>query len=545
VSPPSLTFPTFDDITFPTSPGEAPAVEDIEIPDIAAYTIPDAPTWDAITIPTMPSYITPNFEGTRPVLPVMDTPGQVFFYEEGQFSSPLWDALQAQLADDLLNGGDVSAILETAGVFAQQERWIIDERERKKEEVRATFAAMGYARLPGAALAQIRLVELDAEKSLESYYTQATAKKADLTVQNRQFTIEKAVGAVVQVALEVWNQSNNRALQAAQASVAATYQDVDARVKLYNLALAQFQADAALFEAKIKATLAELDAYKTEMEGAQIQGQLRDSDVKVYLGKLQAVGQIVEIYKGRLQGAATQAEVQKARLQAYETSVQAYASRVNAVTAQFNAKVAQITGEKAKAEVYSEQVKAYGVQVEGAKTQAEIGQIQAGIVAQRNQSNVQLFSALVDQYKANWSGVATLVEKAKEQSDNLVKLYASEVQGVASDNDSKTRKYSADTQLFASQLDSSIKEANLLFERCKAIAELNERALSVIAQVSGQGLASALGQVHGTASLSSSDSTSASTSTSTATTTSTSTSTSTSHSSSYNENYNYSQSVSV
>uniref|UniRef100_I2Q020 Uncharacterized protein n=1 Tax=Desulfovibrio sp. U5L TaxID=596152 RepID=I2Q020_9BACT len=539
ISPPSIVFPNFDDIEFPAAPGDAPAVADITIPADPEYVLPDAPTWEDFEIPAMPAYVTPNFEGSRPTLPAMDTPGQVFFYEESQFSPALWEALQAQLLDDIQNGGDVSNILALAGMFAEQERWVLEQGTQRKEVIAATWRAKGYTRLPGPALAQLRLVDLDIEKSLAATKTQAVAKQAELSIQYRQFVLEQAATVIANVELAKWNASNNRALEAAKVTAEMAYQDVDARVKLYNLSLALFQADAAVFEAKLKASLSELDAYKTAMEGARIRGELRDSDVKVYLGRLQGVAQVVEIYKGRLQGAATQAEVQKAKLQAYETQVQSFVARVNAVRAQYDCRVAQITGEKAKADVYDSQVRAYTAQLGGAKTVAEIGSIKAGIVSERNKTSTAIYQSNVEAYRARWQGVATQVEKMARQADALVRIYAAETQGVAGENDSKVRAFASAVQAFAAEADASIKEASLLMDRGKALADLNERALAVTAQVSGQGLASALSQIHGTASLGSSDSYTEGKSESHTISEGTTVSTQTSSSRSYGESYNY------
>lgn len=542
---PNITFPSFDDIPFPDDPGNAPALSDITIPDDPEFTLPDPPSWDDIDVPTMPDYVTPNFEGTRPVLPEMTTPGQVFAFEQADFSPPLWDALQAQLLEDLQNGGDLTNLFALAGMFAEQERWIREDGTQRKEQIEAQWRAKGYSRLPGPAQAQLRLVDLDTEKSLAATRTQATAKQAELAVQYKQFVIEQAGTVTANISLAHWNYANQRVFDAARVTAEMAYQELDARVKVHNLALALYQADAAVFESKIKAALSALEAYKTAMEGAKILGDLRDIDVKVYLGKLQGVGQVIEVYKSRMQAAQIQAQVNTSRLQAFESEVTAYTARVNAVRAHFDALVAQISGEKAKADVFTAQVGAYTAQIGGSKTLAEIGSIQSGIVSDRNKVKAQLYDSAVRAYSAKWQGVATEVDRLSKRADAIVKLYQAESAADAGENDSKARLYAAAVQGFAVEADVSIKEAQLILGRAQTIAEINQKALAVVAQVSGQGLASSLSQVHVTAGLSSSDSTSTSDSTTKATSTSTSTSTSASKSQSFSENYNYSQSMSV
>jgi hypothetical protein len=543
IAAPSLVFPTFDDIVFPAAPGDAPLIEDVAMPADPDVVLPDVPTLSDVDIPAMPDLIVPQFEGVRPVLPAMDTPGQVFFYQEGEFSSPLWEALRDQLADDLRNGGDVGTIAGMANLNAQAVAAIVEDRERKKEEVRDTFAAMGHAKLHGPALAAIQRIERDADRDIQNLQWQLTSRRAELTVQNRQFTVQQALAAVTGVCLEVWNQSNGRALEAAKATVAAAYQDVDARVSLFNCTVSAYQVEAAVMEARIRAALAGLEKAKLELEAAKVRGELNQQRVQTYVAQIQAVAQIVEVFKARLQGAATKAEVQKAKLQAYESSVQAYASRVNATTAQYNAKVSQITGEKAKAEVYESQVRGYQARVDAAKTQAEIGSVRAGIVAEANKSAVALYQADTDAYRANWQGILGQIDAAVKNTANLVQVYDAQVRGTTSDNDIKLRRFLADLQAWTSRLQASVQAADLSLRWGESKARLNEAAQQATAQVLGQLAASAMGQIHGSAALS--DSSSDSTSVSEQHSVSESTSKSESKSSGYSENYNYNQSLSA
>jgi hypothetical protein len=542
---PVLVFPGFDDLELPEAPGAAPMVAEPVLPADPEVELPDVPTFEAVDIPAMPSLITPQFEGMRPVLPDMDTPGRVFVHEEGQFESPLWTALRQRLLEDLQGNGDVAAILETGRVFEQQERWVVAERERRKEEIVAEYSAMGYERLPGEAHERIRLVELDAEKSLEGLLNTIAAKKADLTIQSRQFAVEKSLAAVVGVCLDVFNKGNERALEAAKATAQFAYQDVDARVALFNCQVAAFSAEAAVFEARIRAALADLEAYKTAMEGARIRGELRQQDVSLYLARLQGVGQIVEQYKARLQGASIVADIQKTRIQAFETSVQAYIGQVNAVTAQVNARVARITGEKARAEAFESEVRAFQGQVEAAGAVAKIGEIRANVAGQLNASRVQLFGALTQAFQAEWQGRLGQAEALSRHAANLVALFQADTSGVSAENQAKVQQLVAEVQKWQAQLNASVEVARLDLQQMQAAGDLQGRAAMAVAQVAGQGFAAAGNMVHAAVTLGSSWSDAVSDAKSVSESTSEIKSVSTSTSSNYGEskNYNYNASV--
>lgn len=545
VPDPELRFPSFDDIVFPAAPGDAPAIGDVAIPADPGVDLPVVPTLADIDLPEMPSLVIPQFAGVRPVLPAMDTPGQVFFYQEGEFSNPLWDALRDQLADDLRHGGDVSAIAGMADLNAQAIAAILENRERKKEEIRDAFAAMGHAKLSGPALAAIRLVERDADRDLQNLQWQLTSRRAELTVQNRQFTIQQALQAVVGVALEVWNQGNNRALEAAKAAVAAAYQDVDARVSLFNCQVSAYQAEAAVMQARIQAALSVLEKARIELEAAKVRGELNQQQVQNYSEQIRAVGQIVAVYQARVQGAAVTAEIQKTRLQAYEIGVQAYAARVNATTARFNAKAAEISGQEAKSRAYAEQVRAYADRVAAAKTQADIASVQAGIVAEANKSAVALYQAGTEAYRANWQGILGQVDALVKNTANIVQVYDAQVRGATSDNDIRMRRYLGELQGWGERLRASVQAADMSLRWGETKARLNESSMQASAQVLGSALSSALGQIHGSAALSDSTADSTSTVESHAVSESVVDSTSKSQSNAYSEatNYNYTASV--
>jgi hypothetical protein len=87
-----------------------------------------------------------------------------------------------------------------------------------------------------------------------------------------------------------------------------------------------------VFESRIRAALAELEQYKTRMEGARLAAEVQGLAAQVYRVQLDGVAALVETYKARMQGVAAKAELERQRLLSHESAVQAYVAGINART---------------------------------------------------------------------------------------------------------------------------------------------------------------------------------------------------------------------
>lgn len=539
VAPPDIFLPAPPEGVWPEAPGEAPGLGEIDLPADPAVVLPDPPRFDPVDIPDMPGPITQAFEGQRPPSPAMAAPGNLFVHEEGAYVSPLRDALRDRLQSGLEAGGaGLGAEVEQAFWELGRDRFR-EELEARLEEISASFAARNCSRPPGPMQAMIGRAYAEYSRRLADLDKEIMVEEARTARQDGQFYVDKALSFEAQQ-IELFNRTAERAFERARAVAQFGYEALNAEVNLYNAQLAAYQADAAVFEARIRAGLAELQTYKTRMEGASLAADIQSRSVELYTAQLAGATALIETYKARIQGAAVKAETQKQRIMAYESQVQAYVAGINANTAGYNAYAARIAGEEAKARVYGEQVKAWSEYVKAAKSESEL------LISARTEEN----RLVLEKYKVDVGKYEARVRKAVSEAELLLRGSEAEIKGYEAlvgargvEIDARSKEYAGKVDAYLKSAEVSIKEADMLLQNSLNEMRLEAEKIKSGAQVSAQMAASALSSVNASAAIGYTESKGERSNTSVTESTQRSSSESTTRSSGFREsvshNYNY------
>lgn len=530
---PDVVLPDMPQLATPADPGDAPDVGDVAVPAPPSFELPAAPVFDETVIPAMPEIAVPQFEGDRLPVPEIEAPGgQVFVHTEGVFSSDVQDALRERLLEGLRAGGTGIGATAEEALWDRSRRRLDRELTRKRREAADAYAASGAMLPPGAMLADLRQMDRDHENALLDLNRDITVEQARLAQAQAQFVIEKAI-ADVTLSVDHFNRVNQRAFEAARAAADYAFRDVEARVSIYNASVARFTAQAQAYELRIRAMLGELDAYKTRLEGARIEGEIKAQAVELFKAQVAGVQAVISVYTARLEGARIESEVIKARLAAYESRVRAYVARFEGERAKIDAFTAQIGGEKARVEIYATQAQAYESRVRGVAVQADIAKTKADTVARVNESRVETMRADAQVYAARVDAAKAEIDAAVRRLGLDVDVFKAQTEAVKDTNDAAVRLYGADVSAWEAQGRLAIEDSRIAQDNALRSLELLARQLQSLAQVSAQMAASALNSVNASASLGYTES--ASKSESKAESNSTSTSTSDSEVKSYSE----------
>ena len=397
VAPPEIVLPDVPAMDLPQAPGDIPNIPDIAVPADPAIVLPDPPVFDPVAIPELPGPLTPTFEGERPPMPDLVVPGNLFVAPPQEtYTSSLRTALTERLAGALARGGAGHGVELEQALWDRARRRMEDALAVRLTEIAEGFAARGCAALSGPMAVLLRQAHADCAEALAAHNLDILTKQADLAVQSDRTTVEQTLALEAQN-IELFNQSAARAFEAAKALAQYGYEALHAEVAIHNAQLARYQADAAVFEARIRASLADLEAYKLRFEGARLVGEAQKRAADLYVAQLSGASALIDLYKARMEGASAKAALGRDRLHAYETQVQAYVAAVNANTSRFNAYASAVAGQEAKARIYAEQVKAYGGQVAAAKAAAETT---LAVSTQENQVKLEAYKADVSRFEA-------------------------------------------------------------------------------------------------------------------------------------------------
>jgi hypothetical protein len=540
IAPPEITLPGDPDLVWPDAPGAAPNVPDIETPADPAIVLPEPPVFDPVAIPELPGPITPTFEGERPPMPELVAPGNLFVLPgEAAYDSPLHGVLTQKLADTLATGGAGQGEELEAKLWDRARKRAEDELAKRLTELSDNFAARGAGALSGPMVDLLRQAYADHADALAAVNLDILAKQADLAVAADRSTVEQALALEAQN-IELFNQRAARAFDGAKALAQYGYEALNAEVAIHNAQLARYQADAAVFEARIRAALSDLEAYKVRLEGARLTGEAQKRAADLYLAELSGVSALVGLYKARMEGATAKSALSRDRLSAYEGQVQAYVAAVNANTARYNAHASAMAGQEAKARIYAEQVRAFAERVNAAKTAADT---QLAVSAEENRVKLDAYKADVSRFEAELRQAQARSDALTKDKELALRGYEAALSARNADAELRSKDHAGQVDAYLKAAEVSIKEADMLLQNSLGELRLEAEKIRSGAQVSAQMAASALSSVNASAQIGYSESIGQCTNTSTTDSTQRSVSETTSKSNgfreSYNHNYNY------
>jgi len=487
---PSLNIPTTPSNALPTAP-TAPTISDVVLPTAPTLTLPTAPTFATVNLPLPPSVDIPSFMAGLPSEDFFTPTNNFEFYEE-RYSSDILTELNEKLLDNLQNGGYGIETDDEADLFQRARDREVEATLAEIDEVYRSAAARGFPLPPGQLFAAEQRAQQALSNKLSGISRDIALKRSDLYVENRKFTIEQS-RQLEQILIGFHNSVQERALNAAKATLDAAITIYEAQLKRYNARLDAYKSEAQVFEAKIRASLAQVEIYRTQMQGAQLELDSQKTQAELYRAQLGGIESIVNIYRAQMEAAGVQAQVERTRLESFRGLIDAYTAQVQAKVAEFGMYKAQIEGEAAKVQVYEADVRAYAAQVEGLRVRSQIslGNLQAETEQAR---------AKVDLYRGQLQSSELDLRGQTEVINSTLGLYNADISGYKSALDALAEAYRLDQQRQRDNLDAifkaadvKIRNATLTFEGLKEIIDTKLKASSV-AQSYFTPLVASLGQ---------------------------------------------------
>jgi hypothetical protein len=497
----------FEDPALTVDLPAAPSLLSLNIAPFAGITLPDAPSDDVQVLTAVEPSIREYVPGA-------------------QYTSSLLTAVKTALEDTIVNGG--------TGLNADVENAIWDRGREREARSRSDalkdldkMEEMGFALPPGTYLDARLKLTTESDYANRGLSREIMIKQAELAYAATKDRIEAAV-SLEGKCMDYANAVEQRLFESTKYATEAGIAIYNAKVQAYAAFLDAYKVKVEIYTAEVQAQIALVDAYKAQVEAESAKAQVNTAIVAQYQAQIQAALSAVDIYKARIEGIRIKAEIEKTKIEAYGAQIQGYVAKVNAYTAGVEGYRASLEAEGTKQKIYQSQVEAFTARVEAAGKEADVR-----IAAYRGRLDANL--SLWEGYKAQLSGEASKAQAIAGYNSSLADEYKAEVAAVTSYNETLTKQWQV-------ALDQAQRVSDIGVNAAKANAELyiTTRSLAldaakVGAQVSAQLGAAALNAINW--------STSISTSASTGYSQSYSESLSSSYGESKSTNYNYSASV--
>ena len=476
--PPTLNFGSapapFSELA-PTSPGINLVFEDPEL-DVQLPLAPEllslnVLSFDGLNLPT----IDPD------AVPVLDlvAPSIREYIPGSAYTSQLLTSVYAYLQNIIDNGG--------TGLNPDVENAIWDRgREREAKARRQALSDLdkmeeqGFALPPGGYLDARLRINTESDASERGLSREIMIKQAELAYAAGKDMLGQAI-VLESKQLDINNAVEQRLFESTKYATEAGISIYNARVQAYAAYLDAYKTKIAIYQAQVQAELGRVEAFKAQVQAELAKAQINQSLVEQFKASIEAALSAVEIYKARIAGIQVKAEIEKIKIEAFGEQVRAYVGKINAYTAGVEGYRASLEAEATKQKVYQSQVDAFSARVGAAAKQADIR-----IAAYRGRLDGWI--AQWDGYKAAIAGEASKAQAVSSYNQSLSAEYQAEVAAVTSWNEVQVKAWQA-------VLDEAYRVTDIGVNAAKVNAELymTTRSLALDAAKSGAMVSSQLG----------------------------------------------------
>ncbi len=392
-------------IVFPT----APLFENLVVPSALTIAlpgnIPDAPVVNLPTdlsvgnqnIPNIPTIEKPDFGEVLPTLDI-DLPETTFAYVEPLYTSTLKDAITSKLLDGVQLGGT------GLGATVQTDIWNQDiERlnQQKDDDVDATinrWAGRGFDLPAGMLAAQVQEIQKNFSKDRAQNSRTISVEEARIAKEMTQFFLTSGL-SLEQLELNHANNVANRSLEAEKAVVEFSIALFNSKVAKFNTELERYKAKQIEVEIKLKIQELVLAQYLAEISG--VETGIKQDAIKIdnYNAILKSHDVNIRLYEAEVGAVLAQLNIERAKVEIFKGEIDAYVAQIQAKRSEYDLYLAQIEGERAKIDIHKTEVEAYATRVNAVKVSNDVVIAQINSDISIEEMNLKAHLANIDLFK--------------------------------------------------------------------------------------------------------------------------------------------------
>jgi len=499
--PPTLDIHTPPGPLTATPPDGPPALDVVVVPDAPVIELPDFPRLREITLPVPPVVTLPTFQGVRPNFDLR-APDNNFGFEPQQYSSALTSAIRSKL-QIMINGAPG---LPAAAASQMKDRAYVAidaQSARAIQEALEEFTSKGWAQPNGMLGNKLDTIRQNNQNQRNAAARDIYLKDVDTAIEDLRFAVAQGIaleGAIMQTFVAIQGQM----LDAAKVGVQISIDIFNAEISLANLEQTAYQTDAAVFRDLIQAEMLKLEAYKSELEGKRLIGELNQQDVTIYKTRVDAVMSLVEIYKAQVDGAKAKSDVNVSRTQAFLAQVQAYGERVKAFDTEWHAYGIQLEGDLTRYKRYELATEVFGNRV---KIWAETNNNQI----EQQKLRISEKDLDIQGYTARLQQVRTVLDAETARFDAIVRLYGARIEKYRADgqiegivSDANGRIFTLAVEQERERVQTALKNAELRITQAIEISKILVGKTTAIGTIGSQLAAGAMSAIHASAGITSS-----------------------------------------
>lgn len=428
--------------------------QDVPLPDTPSYiTMPDfrlPVDPGSIVVPDKPVLSMPVFEGIRPAdIQPADPESIIDRYTSEQDShrnalpafmsaqadaliskyAPEYNSIRTRISQAVIDytdptsggGAGIPANIEGAIAARASDRNAL-EFQRALDTASQTISKQGFSIPPGALLATLRQARTAMGDAQVRGNVEIATKNFELEQRNFEFMLkmgqaldEKMKDMIVKF-FDLTLKIDELSIMSAKEIVSAYLGAYNIQVMVYKAMWDGYQADAAVFRARIEALDSQVRLYEAEIRAELAKNEVNTAYVNMLRAAADTNQSIAATYKIQIDAAMAPIEIAKVLTQLYEAQVRGFVAEVGVKESEWNAYKAQIDGEIAKQRAWQSKVEAYSAEVGGFKAKVDSYTAQVQGFAEANR-------AIASSNDAKLREFSTKAEVAIKTYEGLLQAY--------------------------------------------------------------------------------------------------------------------------
>lgn len=495
------------DIKIPTYP-VAPDTNIPPAPNIRSYLLPEVPDIDvdAIVAEFKALYAQrpkrPNVDLHDSFLTSLDQQYAVVGTRAREFIAqcPALANLCPRLGE-LLSGGSIGIPVNVEQAMRDRGFSALDQAAlREEKKVLGDWASRGFT-LPGGTLeTKLAAVRDQAREDRVKLARDIYIETAKLEIENLRFAIERGI------ALEGQYQDFFLKLYGACQSIAAAlfdvqYRAVTLKLEVYKVELAAWRDYAEFFKSWLQAELSKLEAYKLELEGKKLLGELNVQDIELYKAQLASLDTAVTIFAKEIDAANGRLQGELSVLEAFKIRMQGYAIDAGVTETEWKAYASAIQGETSKAEFAKAAAQAFAARVDAYKAGEDTKRAQGSFELEEQKLKLSRWTQQSEYFKDLLQGEIARVESETRMFGAKTGLFSAEIQGQTARSGVESTEAGLRLQKYGIDTNLEVEQARLALQEVLESSKIAVQALGDISRTASQLAAGAYSALNMSASM--------------------------------------------
>ena len=490
-----------------------------DVPQLNAVSLPSAPGVNRPSLPDLVDLVLPTFTlGTIPPF----TDAQIDFqasdvtavlqWSDAEYVPVILEEEMAVLRRMWAGGTGLPQAVEDA----MWERAASREDTLVLRDVSAAmteFAGRGFSMPPGMLVSRIDAIRTEGMVKKQALGREVLIKIADTHIENLRFACTTAI-ASENMLVSIWSQMAQRSFEAAKIQLESEIALLNAQIAIFNARQIGRAQNATIHRIHLEMRTLELQEFKARIDGEIAKGQINDQRLKAFLAQYEGVKADIELFKGEMQGAQLESEFNRNLVERYKSEVMASAEVVKADRQRFDEYDARVKNEIAKGSALEAEAKAYAAYLSGKKSASDIEQGNQAASLAMMEARLKSFMSNLDADKLKMQFDAAQINASGEHHRSQVAQWTAsanvdvaklglEYKNLESDLRTELATFDFETRKYIADLDQMTKKHGLQIEALKAVGQAHSTlaagamaGISLSASIGGDAKVSASGSTN-------------------------------------------------